>query len=216
MRLLTLILLALAACSGETPPPAESATGGDNLPAVVLRNRLHGVFVGRPQPKPDFVLTTATGERFDLRRDTEGYLTLLFFGYTHCPDVCPIHMATLGKVLDNLPEEVTSRVRVVFVTTDPARDTPERIRAWLGNFHASFIGLTGTDDEIRIAQEAAGLQPAYREPGDSARPDLYYIAHAAQVMAFTSDNLGHVIYPSGIQQADWANDLPILVNGWPE
>lgn len=169
-----------------------------------------------PQAAPDFRLTTTDGTAFDFRRDTKGALALLFFGYTHCPDVCPVHIANLGRVIKAMPMEDVARIKVVFVTTDPARDTPERLRNWLDNFHASFIGLVGTEEEIRQAQAAAGLIPAAREAPDSANPGAYFVSHAAQVIAFTSDGLAHVVYPFGVRQQDWANDLPILARGWPQ
>jgi len=207
--------LAIAGCRpGESPhTPANGAEAGAPEPAPGAG--LRGVLVGSPAPKPDFSLTTMEGERFDFRRDTEGYLTLLFFGYTNCPDVCPVHMANIGRVLKGLRIEVARRVRVVFVTTDPERDTPERLRTWLANFHPDFIGLSGTEDELREAQLAVGMPPAGRSVPDSTRPATYYVSHGAQVFAFTTDNLAHVVYPFGIRQQDWANDIPMLVAGWP-
>jgi protein SCO1/2 len=155
------------------------------------------------------------GGPWDFRRETEGYVTLLFFGYTHCPDVCPVHMANLGAVLDRLPSEVSNRVKVVFVTTDPARDTPERLRKWLGGFSPYFIGLTGTADQLTRAQIAAGLLPAAPDTADSAKAD-YSVGHAAQVLAYTRDNLERVEYPAGTRQEDWAHDLPLLVRVTPD
>ena len=168
-----------------------------------------GAELRRPLPKPDFTLTATDGSRFPFREGTEGYLTLLYFGYTHCPDVCPVHMANLAAVMKQLPYDVTSRIRVVFVTTDPARDTPERLRAWLGAFDPSFIGLTGTPQAIDSAQQAAGVLPAQRDT--TTNDTNYNVGHAAQVIAYTRDNLGRVMYPFGTRQADWAHDLPLLV-----
>jgi protein SCO1/2 len=80
-----------------------------------------------PLPKPDFVFTDTSGEAFDFQQETEGYVTLLYFGYTHCPDICPSHMADVAAVIDRNPDWV-EHVKVVFVSVDPARDTPERLR----------------------------------------------------------------------------------------
>ena len=212
-------LAALAACQpGQADRPSAEAAGQaeTGAPAVVLRNRLRGVRLGTPQAKPDFTLTTVDGKPFDFRRDTEGYLTLLFFGYTHCPDVCPVHVANVAKVMKMLPSEVTSRIRFVFVTTDPERDTPDQLRDWLAGFHPDFIGLTGTPEQIRLAQMAAGLMPSEKQFPDSTKPTTYLVGHAAQVIAFTSDGLAHIVYPFGVRQQDWANDLPILAGGWPQ
>lgn len=206
---------ALAACrpAPNTPPVGQGEQG---LPAVVLRNRLRGVLLSAPQAKPDIRLHTVDGAPFSLRDDTRGTLTLLFFGYTHCPDVCPAHVANISRVLKELPNEVTAKIRFVFVTTDPERDTAERLKGWLAAFDPGIIGLVGTAEEIKRAQVAAGLMPAYKEVPDSTVPASYLVGHAAQVLAFTSDDLAHIVYPFGIRQQDWANDLPILANGWPE
>lgn len=176
---------------------------------------LRGPELVQPIPKPDFTLVTMTGEPFHFRDATEGYLTLLFFGYTHCPDVCPVHMANLGKVLKELPEQVTRRVKVVFVTTDPERDTPERLREWLGKFHADFIGLTGSAQSIALAQQAARVQPAFKDTTGASSSTEYLVGHAAQVIAYTPDNLVHAMYPWGIRQEDWAHDIPLLLERWP-
>ena len=79
-------------------------------------------------------------------------MALLFFGYTWCPDVCPIHMANIGQAMKSIPTEDRHRVEVVFVSTDPARDTPERIREWLDVFDRSFVGLRGTLEEVNRIQ----------------------------------------------------------------
>lgn len=213
---LSITLPAMTGCSPKAPERDAPAVREDGLPAAVLRNRLRGVILGAPQAKPDIHLTTVDGEPFSLQNDTRGYLTLLFFGYTHCPDVCPVHVANVSKVMKTLPDEVSGRIRFVFVTTDPDRDTPEVLKGWLAGFHPAFIGLTGTPEQIKLAQITAGLLPAGKEVVDSAAPEAYLVSHAAQVIAFTTDDLAHIVYPFGVRQQDWANDLPILVNGWPE
>lgn len=193
--LVAALLLAAAGCGRGSPPPAATP-------------RFAGATLVNPVPKPEFVLTGTDGKPYDFRRETDGYVTLLFFGYTNCPDVCPVHMANLGAVLPRLPFEVSRRIKVVFVTTDPARDTPARLRSWLDNFDSAFVGLTGSPEALRRAQIAAGITPAVPDSGSGGK---YGVSHAAQVMAYTADNLGRVMYPFGVRQADWAHDLPLLV-----
>lgn len=209
--------LGLLACrSGEAPPAADSARTGVSAQAALARSKLRGVTQEPPQPKPDLILTTTEGKPFDLRKETKGMLTLVFFGYTNCPDVCPIHTANISKVLKSLPNEVSSKVRYIFITTDPERDTPEVLGKWLAAFDAGFIGLTGTREQLIEAQRMSQVLPAIREVPDSTRPGEYYVGHAGQVIAFTpDDDLAHIVYPFGVRQMDWANDIPILVNGWP-
>jgi protein SCO1/2 len=168
-----------------------------------------GGLVSPPLPKPKFTLTDTSGTPFDFALKTNGYVTLLFFGYTHCPDMCPLQMSMIGKVLKKMPADLADQFKVVFVTTDPARDTSKVMRTWLDNFDQRFIGLTGSDAAIRAAQIGANISPAEKS---AARPDgTYDVGHAAFVLAYTKDNLSHVIYPVGIQSEDLAHDLPLLV-----
>ena len=167
-----------------------------------------------PIPKTDFTLADTEGAPFAFVPETEAYVTLLFFGYTYCPDICPVHMANIAAVLHKLPPQISSRVKVVMVTVDPARDTPQRLRQWLDHFDRSFVGLIGSPDEVNAIQRALRL-PAAVKLG-SGETD-YLMGHGAQVIAFTTHNRAHVIYPSGTRQNDWAHDLPLLVRGnWEE
>jgi protein SCO1/2 len=212
-----LLCAAIAACtSGErrlaesTPPRADSMQPSSADSGAGM----HGLALTPPKPKPDFTLTDTEGKPFDLRRDTEGYVTLLFFGYTHCPDVCPVHLANIAAVLHKLPVTTSQRVRMVFVTTDPERDTREVVRAYLDKFDRGFIGLTGTAEAVLAAQAASRIPPAYKEVVDSANPGNYTVGHAAFVFAYTADGMGRFLYPFGVRQADWAHDIPKLV-AWP-
>ncbi len=170
-------------------------------------DELWGVRLPQPIEKPDFTLTSTDGTPFSFRAETDGFVTLLFFGYTHCPDVCPIHMANLAAVLQNLPLTVSSQIQVVMVTTDPGRDNPERLRTWLDGFDRSFVGLVGPLEPINEIQRGMGLPNAMRM-GEGTE---YMVGHASQVIAFTRDNLARVVYPFGTRQEDWAHDLPMLV-----
>jgi protein SCO1/2 len=171
---------------------------------------LSGIALAEPLPKPDVVLTDTRGLPFDFRAGTDGKLTLLFFGYTHCPDICPVHMANLAQVISNLSASEASRIRVVFVTTDPARDTPERLKEWLGQFSPSFVGLTGDTATIRRMQEELNVPPAVIESAPTPTGG-YSVGHAGYVIAFTPDNLARFVYPFGTRQEDWARDLPRLL-----
>lgn len=194
IRLLCCVLLVCAGC-------ARDADRGLS-PAGLL-----GAELTPPWPKPEFVLTATDGEPYDFRRMTDGHLTLLYFGYTHCPDVCPVQMSVIAAVLQRMPDELARSIRVVFVTTDPERDTPARLREWLDAFDPSFVGLTGTAQQVEQAQVAARVAPAVR---DTTAGRDYQVGHAAQVIAYTPDNLGRAMYPFGFRQTDWAHDLPRL------
>src|SRR5947207_5200923 len=117
--------------------PAHQASG----------DSYRGGVVTPPLPKPRFVLTDTSGAPFDFWVRTRGSVTLLFFGYTNCPDQCPMHMASIGLALRKLPANVGDHVKLVFVTTDPARDTTAVLRRWLDHFDKRFVGLTGSEAE---------------------------------------------------------------------
>jgi protein SCO1 len=167
-----------------------------------------GGLVTPPLPKPAFVLTDTSGAAFDFRQRTEGYVTLLFFGYTNCPDQCPMHMANLGAALKKVPAAIADQIKLVFVTTDPARDSPAVMRRWLDLFDRRSIGLTGTEQTIEAVERAAGVPVATKTGPANGN---YGVAHANFVLAYSKDNLAHVIYPGGVSKDDWVHDLPLLI-----
>src|SRR6266567_8252504 len=191
-RFFCLCLLILA---GDRAPVAA---GQERRPAPDTdraEDTYRGGLVTPPLPKPRFVLTDTSGAPFDFWQKTQGYITLLFFGYTYCPDQCPMHMANLGTALKKLPAGTADRFKLIFVTTDPARDTPPVLRRWLDYFDKRSVGLTGTESAIEAVQRAVGVPPAQKTgPGKGN----YTVSHANFVIAYTRDNLAHVIYPGGV------------------
>ncbi len=237
LALAILLGLALVACSGgdganEAPfevsgPPREVNTDGSAAgtpqPTPASRSqggpevRYQGALASPPLPKPDVVLTDTSGEPFDFLAETEGYLTLLYLGYTHCPDICPVHMLELSKVLEEMDPELVDRIRVVFITTDPQRDDAAAIRRWLDLFDESFIGLTIEPETLSSLLTFLGMpQIVTRDIGDGR----YTVNHATYLIAYTPDNLGHVVYPflqgGGLREI-MTHDLPLLAeHGWRE
>ena len=98
------------------------------------------------------------------------------------------------------------------MTTDPDRDTPPVLRAWLNNFDSSFVGLAGPVADVERIQASMGMPPAMREMTPDGSLGGYGMGHAAQVLAFGSDDSAHVEYPFGIRREDWAHDLPLLLH----
>ena len=173
---------------------------------------LHGLVgseLATPVEKPGFSFTDTRGQTFHLDSATRDKVTLVFFGYTNCPDICPVHLANLAAVLDKMPDSVQNHVAVVFITTDPARDTPSVLDKWVRGFDANFIGLTAADSIIAAAQRMVDEPVTVKGTPDAK--GAYPVGHAAQVIAFTRDGKGRVAYPSGTRQRDWAHDLPLLV-----
>ena len=193
----------------------------------------HGVEPDPVPSRPSFVLTTTEGERYDFAERTGGKPTLLYFGYTDCPDECPTALADISAALRATPADLRERVQVVFVTTDPERDDPARLRSWLDQFSRDYVGLVGTQAEVDAAQTATGVRPAKKggdvptlpgkpnehehKPGTAPhthdRPLGYAVAHANVIFAFDTRDRLPVLDPGGVRPADIAADLPHLDQG---
>lgn len=167
-----------------------------------------GAVTSRPVEMPDVTLTDQDGKPFNLKQESEGYVTLLYVGYTHCPDICPTHLYNISESLKKLPKDVSSKVKVVFVTADPERDTPEVLKDYLKTFDPNFIGLTGTREQTDTFQEDLGVSVATRTDLGGGN---YAVNHAAYVIAFTKDEVAYTVYPAGMGIPEWLNDLPLLV-----
>jgi protein SCO1/2 len=190
-----LSLVLLTGCSGGTA--LESPSG------------FHGAELVTPLPVPELTFIDTDGAPWQLAEQTRGRVALFFFGYTNCPDICPVHLANLAAVLDRMPDDLHRDVLVVFITTDPVRDSLPRLREWVKQFDKRFVGLTASDSVIIAAETAMGIPRAIR---DSATAGVdYLVQHAGQVVAATRDGLIRVAYPFGTRQRDWASDLPRLV-----
>lgn len=198
--------LALASCGGGKPS-SEVIIDGTPL----SKRPFLGAMLAEPWPKPDFTLADTSGRPFSFKEETQGYVTFLYFGYTYCPDVCPAHMANIASALRKLPEKVRNQVKVVMVTVDPERDTPERLRQWLDLFNPSFIGLTGTLEEINEAgRRALGARwsPPEKVP---LKEGGYSVNHLGFVIAYGKDNLARVIYPFGVSVDTFLHDIRTMV-----
>lgn len=204
----TILAVVLVSCRSPEPSRGAAAAPPDTT------NQIQGLALSPPQEKPAFTLTDTQGNPFDFRKETDGYVTLLFFGYTHCPDVCPVHMSNIAQTLKNMPAPDASRIKVVFVTNDPDRDDATRLRGWLDAFDPTFIGLRGTQAEVAAAEAAAHIPPSQRDTTAGAGAGAYLVGHAAYVYACTPDNMCRFLYPFGFRQSNWAHDLPLLV-AWP-
>lgn len=198
---------ALAACSS----PSSAGSGSNGLIVdSTSTSLLDGVQLGTPYAKPDLTLTDADGNSFNLIKGTAGKLTLVYFGYTHCPDVCPTTMATLASAVRALPAAQAAKVQVVFVSTDPTRDTPAVLKAWLDQFNPSFVGLTGSFATIQKAASALGIDieaPVKQADGG------YTVTHGAEVLAFDTADKAYVVYAAGTTVGQFTHDIPLILAG---
>ncbi|WP_411103697.1 SCO family protein [Streptomyces sp. cmx-4-9] len=198
--------LALSACGGEPAKTdaVQQISGGQNgtKAATVL---------DRPFSKPDLVLTDTAGKPWNLREQTKGKPTLIYFGYTNCPDVCPLTMSNIAIAKKALPKADQDNLRVVFVTTDPERDTPESLGAWLNAQDPAFTGLTGDFATIQAAAHTLGIGiEAAKKEADGSVVSM----HGAQVIAFSpKTDEGYVLYGEAATVDDYTKDLPKLIKG---
>jgi protein SCO1 len=201
--------LLLAGCGGDAD--ADAAGGHDHAatsaPATVEGgdgSAYDGLHLADPYQKPEFTLTDSAGAPFDFADRTGAGPTLLFFGYTHCPDVCPTTMADIALAMRKVDPAVAAETSVVFVTTDPARDTPDVLGAYLDQFDADlptqFIGLTGDQDQVDQAQLAAGV-PLAEDMGQT---------HSALLLLYGTDGEADVAFDAGNTGADIAHDLAVV------
>jgi protein SCO1/2 len=192
---------------------AGCGDGGDD--ELSARPPYNGFAWQAPATLPPLTLRDTDGDDFLLTAELdEAKLSLVYLGYTHCPDICPTHMADIAAALRDTPEEIAGDVEVVFITTDPERDSPEVIDRWLANFDDDFVGLTGDQATLDALQISLGLELPRREDIGEGN---YTVGHAAFVMAFTPDGIAHLVYPLGLTHAEWTQDIVALVeDGWRE
>jgi protein SCO1/2 len=197
-------VLALSSCTADNAGPSEATSSsgyrGDQL----------GQPVALSVADQSAVFTSTSGGTATLASLNTGRLMLLYFGYTHCPDVCPTTMADLGQALRQLPTQIQSHVQVVFVTSDPARDTAPVMKAWLNNFDPQlltpFVGLTASLKQIDAVATSVGvpLSPPVTEPDGTIS-----VEHGAQTLAFVNGKAS-VLWLAGTAVPDYVHDISSL------
>lgn len=148
------------------------------------------------------------GTPYSLAEDTDEPLTLVFFGYTHCPDICGIVMSTLASAMTRLDEADRERVDVVFVTTDPARDTASVVEGYVEHFDESFIGLTGDLDTIIEVARPLGIGV---EQGRKLPSGGYDVTHGTQVIGIDGNDRAPVYWSQEISATQLAEDVHQLL-----
>ena len=196
-------LLGLAAIRGVVPLAFASAVLG----ACTDGYRYHGTVLDPPREAPPLRLIEHGGAVFDLR-EQRGQVVLLFFGYAQCPDVCPTTMAKWARV-NQLLGPLTRRVRYVFVTVDPARDTPALVQAFARRFDPTFIGLSGDSAQV-AALERSYMSASYRStpvPGTG-----YMVMHGTRTFLINTDVRLRVLYPAETTPENIAVDIRHLLD----
>lgn len=178
------------------------------LPAATAQQAAlkSGVF-DPPRPAPDFTLPASTGAEFKLGTQ-HGKVVILGFGFSHCPDVCPVTLSVLAQVRKQLGA-LADEVQVVYITVDPERDNPERLREYLALFDKTFIGITGKPEQLSALREAYGIMATRAENKDA--PDGYQVHHSSYVYLIDRAGLLRALVPYGKSAADIAHDVRILL-----
>ncbi|MEN8649904.1 SCO family protein [Streptomyces sp. 21So2-11] len=199
--------LTLSACGSDkadSSKPVTDVSADMNTKAATV--------LDKPFKKPNLVLTDTHGKKYDLREQTKGKPTLIYFGYTKCPDVCPLTMSNIAIAYKKLPQADRDKLQVVFVTTDPERDTPEALGKWLkGAGDPTFTGLSGDFPTIQAGARQLGIGiDAPKKDKDGTVVSM----HGAQVIAFSpKTDAGYVLYGEDTTADDYTKDLPKLLKG---
>jgi protein SCO1/2 len=183
-----------------------AAAGCDNL-LPGSKTPFNGVDITGSDLGPDFRLKDHNGKERTLA-DFRGKVVALFFGYTHCPDVCPTTLSDMAKALQILGPDAP-RVQVLFVTLDPKRDTPELLREYVPAFNPTFLGLYGDAAATAKVTKDFKIYAAER-PGRT--PESYTVDHSAQSLVFDGKGRLRLMLSYGTPGEKIAADFRILLN----
>ena len=218
-RVASLLLLMCAcvlpgcAAAGAPGDAAGQGATADHGAAIIVTpaapGGLHGAVLDEPWRVPPVTLVDTNGRPVGLREDTAAALTLVFFGYTNCPDVCGLVLADMASALHRVDPAVRSEVSVLFVTTDPARDSGPVMRTYLDRFDPRFQGLTGPLPRIKRLASAlkVPLEGHHRLPSGG-----YEVGHGAQIIGVSPDHAASVVWTPRTPVAHLASDITALVS----
>ena len=178
---------------------------GDGTDKVAL---LDAGIVLLPQSRslPSLALTDQNGQALQVDQLKDKW-SLLFFGYTFCPDICPATLAQLRQLQGMLPAEAKDKLRVVLVTVDPHRDTPEQLKKYLGFFDPAFLGLTGSQEDLQ--KLAAAVSIPYI-PADTSKEN-YTVDHSGNLVIIGPDGTQRGFIRAPVNNEKLAAQLPALL-----
>jgi protein SCO1/2 len=195
-------VLALTSCGqAEDPPLAAGVSASDD-------DGMNGALLTEQYVVPDASLTATDGSSYSLTEDTTKPLTLVFFGYTHCPDICQAVMADIASALARLEPSQREQVGMLFITSDPARDDPKVLREYLDRFDPSFEGLTGDLDKIVTVANDLGVPV---EKGAKLPSGGYEVAHGTQIVAINAKDRAPIVWTEGTPAAELAEDISTML-----
>jgi len=165
-----------------------------------------GVF-SPPRAAPDFSLQGSDGTELKLSR-YRGKVVVLAFGFTSCPDVCPTTLATLAGTRKKLAAQA-NQLQVVYITVDPETDNPERMRKYLASFDPTFVGGTGTAEQLAAVRQAYGIAATRKVVGVN-----YTFSHSSYTYLIDRNGSLRALMPYGQSSDDYVHDVKILLNQW--
>lgn len=198
-----LSLAVCASCAGSTAGAGDD--GGTHSPGASTGGGWHGTRVTSGYPLPGQSFTDTDGETVVPADDVDSPVSLVFFGYTNCPDICNVVLANVASALRGASPEVRAATELVFVSTDPERDTPAVVRSYLDRFDPSFAGLVAPVETV--AQAAEELYVSYETPDTS--PEGYLVDHGTYTTAFV-DGKARLVWSADTTVADLRADLTRL------
>lgn len=166
-----------------------------------------GSLIDPPVEAPQFELTDVDGNNFKLS-DLDGQVVIMFFGYTSCPDVCPVTLSDFLQIRKQLGRE-EERVSFVFVTVDPERDNAERLKKYLTNFDPEIIGLTGEREELEPVWSSYGV---YQERADAGNDEFYLVDHSSRIYVIDPDGNLSLTYTFGTENQVIAEDVHHMIS----
>lgn len=168
---------------------------------------LHGSVIQEEYAAPDFALPDGRGGEFRLSQQ-KGSLVLVFFGYTACPDVCPTTLSSMKRIASALGKDA-SRLRVVFITVDPERDTPEKSAEYAAAFNPEFYGLSGSEEQLAPIWKDYGVFRALNKK--DAADTIYTVDHTSQIYLVDAAGNLRLTYSFGTPVQDIIQDLQYLL-----
>jgi len=202
-------VLVVAACAAPAPtdnPGAAIVVG--QVTQGAASGGYHGIVLDQPYAEPTATFTDMAGQPFSFAADAKAAVVLVFFGYTNCPDVCATVLADVAAALRPLDPGTRHRIELVFITTDPGRDTGPVMRDYLGRFDPTFIGVSAP-----IAQTAAvAADLGVALTGRDGSGTTYTVGHGAQVLGFGANHLADVIWLPGTPVGDLRADVVRLAS----
>lgn len=163
--------------------------------------KIHGLVLDKPRPLPFFSLQNSQAHVFN-EQSLKNHWSLLFFGYTACPDICPMTLATLNKTVNKLPQSLKKQMQIIFISIDPQRDSISKLNQYVHYFNPNFIGVTGSPKQLKILTHSLGI-PYFVH--NKQKKENYLVDHGSMIA---------LINPQGQYQGFFSapHQAPIIAN----